>query len=122
VPWHRTVNEFLLLLDGIADGGKGRASRFRRGGGFPPRTPSFVARFGSDEQCHDYRFRQRWRQGFACRARGHQRAWKLASIAGLAAVALADRLRLLRPGGGGLRLLPGAARGPLDPIEALRRE
>jgi transposase-like protein len=43
----------------------------------PPDLPSFVARFGSDEQCHDYLFGQRWPDGFACRACGHQRAWRL---------------------------------------------
>jgi hypothetical protein len=43
----------------------------------PPDLPSFVAHFGSDEQCHDYLFRQRWPDGFACRACGHQQAWRL---------------------------------------------
>jgi hypothetical protein len=43
----------------------------------PPDLPSFVARFGSDEQCHAYLFRQRWPEGFACRACGQRRAWRL---------------------------------------------
>jgi hypothetical protein len=43
----------------------------------PPDLPSFVARFGSDEQCHDDLFRQRWPDGFRCRACGHPRGWQL---------------------------------------------
>jgi transposase-like protein len=43
----------------------------------PADLPSSVARFGSDEQCHDYLVRQRWPEGFACRACGQRRAWRL---------------------------------------------
>jgi hypothetical protein len=43
----------------------------------PADLPSFVARFGSDEQCRDDLFRQRWPDGFRCRACGQRRAWRL---------------------------------------------
>jgi hypothetical protein len=38
----------------------------------PADLPSFVARFGSDEQCRDDLFRQRWPDGFRCRACGRK--------------------------------------------------
>jgi hypothetical protein len=44
----------------------------------PRDLPSFIARFGSEEQCRDYLFAQRWPEGFRCRACGHGEAWALA--------------------------------------------
>jgi Zn ribbon nucleic-acid-binding protein len=44
----------------------------------PRDLPTFIARFGTDEQCRDYLFRQRWPEGFRCRACGHGEAWALA--------------------------------------------
>src|SRR5919106_403276 len=44
----------------------------------PQDLPTFIARFGSDEACRDYLFRQRWPEGFRCRACGHGEAWALA--------------------------------------------
>jgi transposase-like protein len=41
----------------------------------PEDLPSFVARFGTDEQCRAYLFRARWPEGFRCAACGHDRAW-----------------------------------------------
>ena len=43
----------------------------------PRDLPTFIARFGSDEQCHAYLFQQRWPGGFRCRACGHPQAWRL---------------------------------------------
>jgi transposase-like protein len=43
----------------------------------PQDLPTFITRFGSDEQCRDYLFRQRWPEGFRCRACGHGEAWAL---------------------------------------------
>ena len=44
----------------------------------PQDLPTFIARFGTDEACRDYLFRQRWPDGFRCRACGHGEAWALA--------------------------------------------
>jgi transposase-like protein len=44
----------------------------------PQDLPTFIARFGTDEACRDYLFRQRWPAGFRCRACGHGEAWALA--------------------------------------------
>jgi transposase-like protein len=44
----------------------------------PRDLPTFIARFGTDEACRDYLFRQRWPEGFRCRACGHGEAWALA--------------------------------------------
>jgi transposase-like protein len=43
----------------------------------PQDLPTFIARFGSDEACRDYLFKQRWPDGFRCRACGHDDAWML---------------------------------------------
>src|SRR5215207_2304391 len=43
----------------------------------PQDLPTFITRFGSDEQCRDYLFRQRWPEGFRCRACGHDQAYAL---------------------------------------------
>ena len=34
----------------------------------PEDLPSFLARFGTDEQCRDYLFQARWPEGFRCAA------------------------------------------------------
>jgi transposase-like protein len=39
--------------------------------------PSFLARFGSDEQCREYLFKARWPDGFRCAACGHDDAYAL---------------------------------------------
>ena len=41
----------------------------------PEDLPSFVARFGTDEQCRAYLVGARWPQGFRCAACGHDRGW-----------------------------------------------
>jgi transposase-like protein len=41
----------------------------------PGDLPSFLARFGTDEQCREYLFRARWPEGFHCAGCGHHRAW-----------------------------------------------
>ena len=41
----------------------------------PSDLPSFVARFGTDDQCRDYLFRARWPAGFRCAGCGHDRAY-----------------------------------------------
>src|SRR4051812_24931026 len=43
----------------------------------PQDMPSFIARFGSDEQCRDYLFEARWPEGFRCAACGHDDAYAL---------------------------------------------
>jgi transposase-like protein len=43
----------------------------------PDDLPSFLARFGTDEQCRAYLFRARWPDGFRCTACGHERAWAM---------------------------------------------
>src|SRR3954462_3252521 len=43
----------------------------------PEDMPSFVARFGSDEQCREYLFKARWPDGFRCAACGHDDAYTL---------------------------------------------
>src|SRR3954464_12320038 len=43
----------------------------------PEDMPSFVARFGSDEQCREYLFKARWPEGFRCAACGHDDAYAL---------------------------------------------
>jgi transposase-like protein len=47
------------------------------GGDLPKDLPTFIARFGTDAQCRDYLFRQRWPGGFRCRACGHGEAYAL---------------------------------------------
>ena len=44
----------------------------------PRDLPTFIARFGSDEQCRDHLFKARWPEGFRCRACGHDDAYVLA--------------------------------------------
>ena len=44
----------------------------------PQDLPTFIERFGTDETCRDYLFRQRWPEGFRCRACGRGEAWALA--------------------------------------------
>jgi transposase-like protein len=41
----------------------------------PGDLPSFLERFGTDEQCRAYLFRARWPGGFCCAGCGHERAW-----------------------------------------------
>ena len=41
----------------------------------PDDLPSFLERFGTDEQCRAYLFQARWPEGFRCSACGHERAW-----------------------------------------------
>jgi transposase-like protein len=41
----------------------------------PDDLPSFLERFGTDEQCRAYLLRARWPDGFRCSACGHERAW-----------------------------------------------
>ena len=44
----------------------------------PRDLPTFIARFGSDEQCRDHLFKARWPEGFRCRACRHDDAYVLA--------------------------------------------
>jgi transposase-like protein len=41
----------------------------------PDDLPSFMERFGTDEQCRAYLFQARWPDGFRCSGCGHDRAW-----------------------------------------------
>ena len=41
----------------------------------PRDLPSFLARFGTDDQCRTYLFEARWPDGFRCARCGHGRAW-----------------------------------------------
>src|SRR5919202_643647 len=41
----------------------------------PKDMPSFLARFGTDEQCREYLFKARWPDGFRCAACGHDDAY-----------------------------------------------
>src|SRR4051794_40477996 len=43
----------------------------------PEDMPSFLARFGSDEQCREYLFEARWPDGCRCSACGHDDAYAL---------------------------------------------
>jgi len=43
----------------------------------PGDLPTFVAKFGTDEQCRDYLFEARWPEGFRCTACGHDDAYAL---------------------------------------------
>src|SRR5215207_3274019 len=43
----------------------------------PKDMPSFLARFGTDQQCRDYLFAARWPEGFRCLACGHDDAYAL---------------------------------------------
>ena len=45
----------------------------------PGDLPSFLERFGTDDQCRDHLVRVRWPEGFRCAACGHDRAWALRS-------------------------------------------
>src|SRR3954447_5910577 len=42
----------------------------------PEDMPSFLARFGTDEQCRDYLFEARWPDGFRCTGCGHADAYR----------------------------------------------
>jgi transposase-like protein len=44
---------------------------------FPKSLPEFLERFGTDEQCLDYLFRQKWPEGFKCGRCGHAEAHAL---------------------------------------------
>jgi transposase-like protein len=44
----------------------------------PRDLPTFIARFGTDEQCRDHLFEARWPGGFRCRTCGHDEAYVLA--------------------------------------------
>jgi transposase-like protein len=41
----------------------------------PQDLPSFLERFGTDEQCRAYLFQARWPDGFRCSGCDHDRAW-----------------------------------------------
>jgi transposase-like protein len=41
----------------------------------PGDLPSFLERFGTDQQCRAYLFAARWPEGFRCAVCGHGRAW-----------------------------------------------
>ena len=41
----------------------------------PGDLPSFLERFGTEDQCRAYLFEARWPDGFRCAACGHGRAW-----------------------------------------------
>ena len=43
----------------------------------PEDMSSFLARFGTDEQCREYLFKARWPEGFRCAACGHDDAYTL---------------------------------------------
>src|SRR4051794_37572996 len=43
----------------------------------PEDMPSFLARFGTDEQCREYLFKARWPGGFRCAVCGHGDAYAL---------------------------------------------
>src|ERR687884_2197671 len=43
----------------------------------PEDMPSFLARFGTDEQCRGYLLKARWPNGFQCTACGHGDAYAL---------------------------------------------
>src|SRR4051812_35713051 len=43
----------------------------------PEDMPSFLARFGTDEQCREYLSEARWPEGFRCAACGHDDAYTL---------------------------------------------
>jgi hypothetical protein len=43
----------------------------------PKDMPSFLARFGTDQQCREYLFAARWPDGFRCVACGHDDAYAL---------------------------------------------
>src|SRR6476661_6801486 len=45
--------------------------------GLPEDMPSFLARFGTDEQCREYLFKARWPEGFRCAACRHDDAYTL---------------------------------------------
>lgn len=45
--------------------------------GLPRDLPSFLARFGTDEQCRDHLIRTRWPDGFRCAGCGHDRCHSL---------------------------------------------
>jgi hypothetical protein len=40
-------------------------------GGLPRDLPTFLERFGTDEQCRDHLIRARWPAGFCCAGCGH---------------------------------------------------
>jgi transposase-like protein len=44
----------------------------------PRDLPTFIARFGTDEQCREHLFKARWPEGFRCRACRHDDAYVLA--------------------------------------------
>src|SRR3954452_22247116 len=45
--------------------------------GLPEDMPSFLARFGTDQQCREYLFKARWPEGFRSAACGHDDAYTL---------------------------------------------
>lgn len=45
--------------------------------GLPRDLPTFLERFGTDEQCRDHLIRARWREGFRCTGCGHARCHPL---------------------------------------------
>ena len=46
---------------------------------FPSTLPSFLDRFGDEDQCRDYLARQKWPEGFRCRTCNADRAHYLPS-------------------------------------------
>jgi transposase-like protein len=46
-------------------------------GDLPRDLPTFLARFGTDEQCRDHLIRARWPEGFSCAGCGHERCHAL---------------------------------------------
>ena len=48
----------------------------------PDDLPTFMARFGTDQQCRDYLFAVRWPEGFRCLACGHGDAYALRGVYG----------------------------------------
>jgi transposase-like protein len=43
----------------------------------PKDLPTFIARFGTDQQCREYLFKARWPEGFRCAGCGHDDAYAL---------------------------------------------
>jgi transposase-like protein len=46
-------------------------------GDLPKDLPTFLSRFGSDQQCREYLFKARWPEGFRCAGCGHDDAYAL---------------------------------------------
>lgn len=47
---------------------------------YPRALVEFERRFGTDEACRDYLFRQRWPDGFVCPRCGHRKAWPVGRV------------------------------------------